>query len=98
MPCATCSIRARAASEPSAPRAAAGRQIVGEEVAAVLVVVAVRAQVLPVRAVGWIVVVVAVPVVDGQQVEVRGVELARALRADPPVQLERARAVVAPAL
>ena len=58
-----------------------------------LVLVAVDAEVLPVAAVRGIVVVVAVLVVDGQQVEGRAVELARAPGADPPMQREGALAV-----
>ena len=58
-----------------------------------LVLMAVDAKVLPVAAVRGVVVVVAVLVVDGQQMEVRAVELARTLRADPAVELERALAV-----
>ena len=46
------------------------RQVLCQHAAAVLVVVAVGAQVLPVAAVRWVVVVVAVAVVDGEQVEV----------------------------
>jgi len=58
----------------------------------VLVPVAVDAEVLPVAAVGRVVVAVAVLSVDGQQVEIRAVELARALGADPAVERARARA------
>ena len=58
------------------------------------VVVAIGTEVLPVAAVGRIVGVVAVLVVDGQQVEVVLLELAAALGADPAVQLERAGTVV----
>src|SRR5262245_9310065 len=68
-------------------------QVVAEEARRVLGVVAVDAEVLPVAAVGGVVVVVAVLVVDGEQVEVRGLEVASALGAHPAVQLERALAV-----
>src|SRR5262249_19848533 len=69
------------------------REVLGEHAAAVLVVVAVDAEVLPVAAVGRVVVMVTVAVVDGEQVQVRALELARALGADPAVQGERALAI-----
>jgi hypothetical protein len=67
--------------------------VVGEDLATVLGLMAVGTEVLPVASVGRVVVVVAVPVVDGEQVEVIRLELARAARADPPVQGERALAI-----
>ena len=69
------------------------RQILGQQVAAVLRLVAVDAQILPVAAVGRIVPVIAVLVVDGEQMERGAIELARALGADPAVQDERALAI-----
>src|SRR6266567_1541148 len=69
-------------------------QVVGQDGAAVLVVVAVGAEVLPVAPVGRIVVVVAVPVVDGEELEVVLIELPAALGADPAMELERALPVV----
>src|SRR5262249_59905619 len=59
----------------------------------VLVVVAVDAEVLPVAAVGRVVVVVAVLVVHGEEVQVGALELARTLGADPAVEGERALAI-----
>src|SRR3990167_5607807 len=61
--------------------------------ARVLVLVAVDAQQLPVRAVGRIVVVVAVLVVHGQLAQSRGRKFPRAARADPGQELERLLAV-----
>lgn len=59
-----------------------------------LVVMAVNAEVLPVAPVGGVVVMVAVPVVDGEEVKVVLVELPAALGADPAMELERAFPVV----
>src|SRR5690606_33805035 len=59
----------------------------------VLVVVAVHAQQLPVAAIGRVVVVVVVAVVDRQLVHVGAGELARAAPADPRVHLQRPLAV-----
>src|SRR3989440_8096421 len=56
--------------------------------ARVLVLVAIDAEELPVRAVGRVVVVVAVLVMDGQLAQARGGEFARAARADPGQELE----------
>src|SRR2546423_11439639 len=72
-------------------------EIVAEKPLGVLGLVALGAEVLPVAPVRRVVVVVAVLVVDGEQVKVLLVELARAARADPTVQRQRARAVVEPA-
>src|SRR5258705_4532882 len=69
-------------------------QVVAEHSLGVLGLVAIRAQVLPVAAVGRVVVVVAVLVVDGEQVKVRQVELSGAACADPSMQRKRARAIV----
>ena len=63
---------------------------------AVLVVVAIDAEILPVAAVGRIVVVIAVLVVHREQVEVARLELAAAPGADRPVQGERPLAVPLP--
>ena len=60
---------------------------------AMLGLVAVRAQQLPVAAVGRIVVVVAVAVMDLEQLQVGVRERARATAADPRVELERLLAV-----
>ena len=51
----------------------------------VLIVVAVHTEVLPVRSVGRVVVVIAVPVVDCEEMSVLVIELARALGADESV-------------
>src|SRR5262249_12931383 len=67
-------------------------QIVAEQPDAVLRVVAVDAEVLPVAPVRRVVGVVAVAVMDGEEMEVGAIELARAARADPAVQRERALA------
>src|SRR4029077_19292590 len=56
----------------------------------VLVVVAIDAEQLPVAAVGGIVGVVVVPMVDGELAQVGAGELAGAAPADPRVELERA--------
>jgi len=57
-------------------------------IALVLVVVAVQTQQLPVAAVGGIVVVIVVPVMDGQLTQVRMVEATSAATADPGIELE----------
>jgi hypothetical protein len=59
----------------------------------VLVVVAVEAQELPVAAVGRVVVVVVVLVMDRQLVQSGTAELSRATRADPRIELQRLLAV-----
>jgi hypothetical protein len=69
-------------------------QIVSEQAAAVLVVMAVDAEIFPVAAVGGIVVVVAVFVVYGQQVQIVRLELAAALGADPAMQFQGAFPIV----
>jgi len=56
----------------------------------VLVVVAVHAQQFPVAAIGWVVVMIMVAVVDGQFPHVEAGELAAAAPADPRVDLQRA--------
>jgi hypothetical protein len=73
--------------ESSSPRGPSS-QVISKQALGVLGLVAIDAEVLPVAAVARIVVVVAVLVVDGQQVEVLLVELARAARADPAVKRE----------
>src|SRR5262245_4409749 len=65
-------------------------QVVAEHFFRVFRLVAIDAEVLPVAAVGRIVVVVSVLVMDGQQVKVRCVELAGAAGADPAVHRKRA--------
>src|SRR5688572_14924236 len=69
-------------------------KVVAEEALRVLGLVALGAEVLPVAAVGRVVVVIPVLVMDGQQVEVLLVELARAAGADPAVDRERPCAVI----
>ena len=54
-----------------------------------LIVVAVEAQQFPVAAVGWIVVVVVIPVVDCEFMKVFAREFAPASSADPRIHLER---------
>jgi len=61
----------------------------------VFVIMAEDAQVLPITAVGRVVIMVAVFVVNGQQVEIGEFELAGTLSANPAVQLEGTLAVVA---
>ena len=58
------------------------------ELALVLVVVAVQAQEFPVAAVGRVVVVIVVAVVDGEFAQVGGGEFAGAAAADPRIDLE----------
>src|SRR5688572_18827593 len=71
---------------------ASARRRVGEP--RMLVLVAVDAQQLPVRAVGRIVVVVAVLVVHRELAQALAVELARAARADPRQDLQGLGAVI----
>jgi len=59
----------------------------------VLRLVAVDAEILPVAAVRWIVLVMAVLVVHGEQVQAGRVKLPRTLGSDPAVEGERALAV-----
>ena len=68
-------------------------EIIPEQATAVLVVVAIDAEVFPVAAVRRVVVVVAVLVVHGEQVEIRRVELTCALGANPAVDFQRAGAI-----
>src|SRR5690242_10816390 len=72
-------------------RGTAARQL---ELLLVLVIVAVEAQQLPVAAVGRVVVVVVVPMVDGELVQVLVREAAAAASANPRVELERGVAIV----
>ncbi len=58
------------------------------------VLVAVNAEVLPVAAVGWVVVVIAVLVMHRQQVAMRGVELPAAAATDQPVEDKRPFAII----
>ena len=53
------------------------------------IVVAVDTEQFPVAAVGGIVVVIVIAVVDGELLEIGACELARAAPADPRIQLER---------
>ena len=55
----------------------------------VFVVMAVQAQQLPVAAIGRVVVVIVVPVMNGQLAKVGAFELTRAATADPRIDLER---------
>jgi len=68
-------------------------QVLRQNQAAVFVIMAVGAEVFPVAAVGGIVVVIAILVVDGEQVQVVTLELPAAFGADPAVQLQRLFAV-----
>jgi|APSaa5957512493_1039668.scaffolds.fasta_scaffold433119_1 hypothetical protein len=63
-------------------------QIISEHVARVFVVVAVNAQVLPVAAVGRIIFVVTVPVVDCEEVEIVLIKIHPAFGAKPSVDIE----------
>jgi hypothetical protein len=51
----------------------------------VLIIVAIGAEVFPVAAIGWIIVVVTVAVMHGQEMEIGLIELAGAFGADPSV-------------
>src|SRR5499426_118368 len=55
----------------------------------VFIVVTVQTQQFPVAAIAWIVVVIVVPVVDGEFANVGARELAAAAPADPGIELER---------
>ena len=66
--------------------------------APVLRLMAISAQQLPVAAVGRVVIVIAVPMVDFEQLQVRMRELPRAPAADPRIELERLLAVTLRAL
>ena len=63
-------------------------------IAGVLVVVTIKAEVLPVASIGRIVVVIVVFVVHGQFVQVLASELAPASPTHPGVNLERLRPIV----
>ena len=63
-------------------------------IAGVLVVVTIKAEVLPVASIGRIVVVIVVFVVHGQFVQVLTSELAPASSAHPGMNLERLRPIV----
>ena len=69
-------------------------QIVAKHRAAVFVIVAEITEVLPVAAVSGIVIVIAVFVMNSQQVEVGKLKLAPAFGTDPAVQFERALTIV----
>jgi len=68
--------------------------IVGEERTGMLVVVAVDTEVFPVAPVGRVVEMVAVPVVNGEEVEVVKGEFPAAFGADPAIKLEGALPVI----
>jgi hypothetical protein len=70
-------------------------QIIPEHPPAVLILVTVRAEVFPVRAVGRVIPMIAVLVMDRQEMLVILIELPRAFRADQPVNLKRALPVSA---
>jgi hypothetical protein len=63
-------------------------QVIPEETTAVLVVVTIDTEVLPVASVAGVVVVVAIPMMHRQQMEIRLVKLARALGTDPAMQFK----------
>lgn len=65
----------------------------GIELLLVLVVMAVHAQQLPIAAIGWVVGVVVVAMVDGELAQVLAAELAGAAPADPGIDLQRQLAV-----
>ena len=75
-----------------------GNAAAGFKQALVLVVVAIQAQQFPVAAVGRVVVVVVVAVVDGEFAQVGVGEAARTAAADPGVDLQRLLAVALIAL
>lgn len=78
---------------PCVPESGLTAQIVRQNSAAVFVFVTVDAEIFPIGAVGWIVVVVAVAMVNSQQVQGIGLELAGAFGADPTVKSERTFAI-----
>lgn len=53
------------------------------------ILMAVRTEVFPIASIRWVVVMISVPVMDRQQVPVRGIELATATAADQSVQGQR---------
>lgn len=65
-------------------------QVVGKHLTAVLRVVAIDAEVLPVATVGRVVVMIPIPVVYREKVKVRSFELARAAGTDPAMHCEGA--------
>src|SRR4051812_45496055 len=71
---------------PSASIAPIGRRF---QSPLVFVVMAVQAQQFPVAAIGRVVVVIVIPVMNGQLTKVHGCEFAAATTADPWVDLER---------
>ena len=62
------------------------------------VVMTVQAQQFPVAAIGWVVVVVVVAVMDGQLVQVAAVEFARATTTDPGIELQGLLSITAQSL
>jgi hypothetical protein len=52
------------------------------------IIVAMGAEILPIRSIGGVIVVVAVPVMYGQEVEARLIELTTALGADRAMDLQ----------
>lgn len=63
-------------------------QVLPQHAAAVFVIVAPDAEVLPVAPVGGIVVMIPVPMVHREEVQIGEIELAAALGADPPMYLQ----------
>ena len=69
----------------------------GFQLALMLIVVTVQAKQFPVAAIGWVVVVIVVPMMDRQLAQVGAGEFARAAAADPGIDLERLFAIALPA-
>lgn len=63
-------------------------------VSLVLVIMAVKTQQLPIAAVGWIMVVIVIPVVDSQFVQVLAIEFTGATPANPRVKFQRLLTVI----
>lgn len=59
-----------------------------------LIIMAVNTEVFPIAAIFGVVVVIAVPVVDGQQMQIVTFKLTSTFGADPTMQLERLFAIV----
>src|SRR6267143_4347795 len=91
-------IREGSVGRRAGPDGGAASPASGFQMPPVFVVVAVQAQQLPVAAIGRVVVVIVVPVVDGQFAHVGARELAGAAPADPWVDLQRLFPVAAFAL
>ena len=69
-------------------------EVISQEAAAVLVFMAVDAEILPVATIRGIVAGIAVFVMDGQQFQIRAIELASAFGAYPAMDRQGARAIV----